>query len=161
MIPAQAELTPRPKEMPAWDSLTADRRSCCRTRWKSTPPSWRKPIMRSAALLQAIQAEGKWIPRRALHRRRQRRQRGRRPGRRGCASGEWPAPDLRNASHDRDLGSEIFSNHYAAAWAWATNAPFQWAKQVASHLGGTRDPLIVSWPGHIKDAGACAASSIT
>ena len=30
---------------------------------------------------------------------------------------------------------------------------FQWTKQVASHLGGTRDPLIVSWPGHIKDAG--------
>jgi hypothetical protein len=55
--------------------------------------------------------------------------------------------------HIDDLGGELFINHYAAAWAWATNTPFQWSKQVASHLGGTRDPLIVSWPGHIKDAG--------
>jgi arylsulfatase len=43
--------------------------------------------------------------------------------------------------------------HYAAAWAWAGNAPFQWGKQVASHLGGTRDPMVVSWPKRIKDSG--------
>ena len=43
--------------------------------------------------------------------------------------------------------------HYAAAWAWAGNTPFQWGKQVASHLGGTRDPLVVSWPARIHDAG--------
>ena len=53
-----------------------------------------------------------------------------------------------------DLGSELFLNHYSAAWAWAMNTPFQWTKQVSSHLGGTRDPLIVSWPGHIKEAGS-------
>jgi arylsulfatase len=43
--------------------------------------------------------------------------------------------------------------HFASAWAWAGNAPFQWGKQVASHLGGTRDPMVVSWPRRIKDAG--------
>jgi hypothetical protein len=47
----------------------------------------------------------------------------------------------------------MFLNHYATAWAWALNSPFQWAKEVASHLGGTRDPLIVSWPGHITQTG--------
>lgn len=31
-------------------------------------------------------------------------------------------------------------------WAWATNAPFKWFKQYGSHLGGTRNPLVVSWP---------------
>ena len=31
-------------------------------------------------------------------------------------------------------------------WAWAGNAPFQWVKQIASHLGGTRNPMVVSWP---------------
>jgi arylsulfatase len=55
--------------------------------------------------------------------------------------------------HVDDLGGELFFNHYAAARGWATNTSFQWTKQVASHLGGTRDPLIVSWPGHIKGAG--------
>lgn len=41
-------------------------------------------------------------------------------------------------------------NHYAASWAWALNSPFVGTKQDAGHLGGTTDPLVVSWPGHIK-----------
>jgi arylsulfatase len=44
-------------------------------------------------------------------------------------------------------------NHYAAAWAWGLSSPFQGTKQDASHLGGTTDPLVISWPAHIKDAG--------
>ena len=43
--------------------------------------------------------------------------------------------------------------HYAAAWAWAGNAPFQWGKQVGSHLGGTRNPLVVHWPDRIDEQG--------
>jgi arylsulfatase len=43
--------------------------------------------------------------------------------------------------------------HYAAAWAWAGNTPFQWGKQVASHLGGTRNGMVVSWPKRITDKG--------
>jgi arylsulfatase A-like enzyme len=41
--------------------------------------------------------------------------------------------------------------HYSAAWAWAGNTPFQWGKQVASHLGGIRDPMVIAWPQRIKD----------
>jgi len=66
-------------------------------------------------------------------------------------------PDGRHLSDQmciRDrLGSETFMNHYAAAWAWALSSPFQGTKQDASHLGGTTDPLVIVWPGHIKDAG--------
>lgn len=43
--------------------------------------------------------------------------------------------------------------HYAAAWAWAGNTPFQWGKQVASHLGGTRNGMVVAWPKRITDRG--------
>jgi arylsulfatase A-like enzyme len=43
--------------------------------------------------------------------------------------------------------------HYAAAWAWAGDTPFQWGKQIASHLGGTRNPMVVSWPKRIRDRG--------
>ena len=43
--------------------------------------------------------------------------------------------------------------HYAAAWALAGNTPFPWGKQVASHLGGTRNPMVVSWPKRIQDKG--------
>ncbi len=52
-----------------------------------------------------------------------------------------------------EWGSPIMDPHYSAAWAWAGNAPFQWGKQVGSHLGGTRNPLVVHWPQRVKDAG--------
>ncbi len=44
--------------------------------------------------------------------------------------------------------------HFAAGWAWAGDTPFQWMKQVASHFGGTRNGMVVSWPSWIADKGA-------
>jgi arylsulfatase len=52
-----------------------------------------------------------------------------------------------------ELGGPKHFNHFPAAWAHAMNTPFQWTKQVASHFGGTRNPMIVSWPARIKDRG--------
>jgi len=43
--------------------------------------------------------------------------------------------------------------HMAVAWSWAFDTPFKWTKQVASHFGGTRQGLAISWPNRIKDAG--------
>ena len=53
-----------------------------------------------------------------------------------------------------ELGGPKHFNHFPSSWAHAMNTPFQWTKQVASHFGGTRNPLIVSWPKGIKDKGA-------
>jgi len=50
-------------------------------------------------------------------------------------------------------GGPRMDPHYAAAWAWAGNTPFQWGKQVASHLGGIRDPMVIAWPKGIKEKG--------
>jgi arylsulfatase len=50
-------------------------------------------------------------------------------------------------------GSERTFPHFAAAWAWAMDTPFQWCKQVASHRGGTAQGMCISWPGHINDVG--------
>ena len=50
-------------------------------------------------------------------------------------------------------GGQIMAPHYAAAWAWAGNTPFQWGKQIASHLGGTRNPMVVHWPEKVTDKG--------
>ncbi|NEP12828.1 MAG: arylsulfatase [Symploca sp. SIO2C1] len=47
----------------------------------------------------------------------------------------------------RDSGT---SPGYSVAWAWATDAPFQWTKEIASHFGGTRNPMIIKWPKVIK-----------
>jgi arylsulfatase len=48
------------------------------------------------------------------------------------------------------LGGDHTAPHIAAAWAHAFNTPFQWGKQTASHLGGTRDPMVMSWPSRVK-----------
>jgi arylsulfatase len=50
-------------------------------------------------------------------------------------------------------GSERTFPHFAASWAWAMDTPFQWTKQVASHFGGTAQGLCMAWPGHINDVG--------
>jgi len=55
--------------------------------------------------------------------------------------------------HIDELGSAKASNHIPVGWAWAANTPFQWGKQVASHFGGTRNPLVIAWPDRIKGAG--------
>ncbi|MGC2759979.1 MAG: sulfatase-like hydrolase/transferase, partial [Candidatus Binatus sp.] len=48
-------------------------------------------------------------------------------------------------------GSDRTFPHYAAGWAWAMDTPFKWVKQVASHRGGTANGMAMSWPGHITD----------
>ncbi|MBP1945884.1 arylsulfatase [Methanobacterium petrolearium] len=48
------------------------------------------------------------------------------------------------------IGGIHTAPHYAAAWAHAGNTPFQWGKQMASHLGGTRNPMVIAWPNKIK-----------
>ena len=50
-------------------------------------------------------------------------------------------------------GSERTFPHFAAAWSWAMDTPFKWTKQVASHYGGTAQGVAMSWPGHITDVG--------
>ena len=42
---------------------------------------------------------------------------------------------------------------WRSAWTWAFDTPFSWTKQIASHFGGVRQGMAVSWPGHIKDVG--------
>jgi arylsulfatase len=53
-----------------------------------------------------------------------------------------------------EIGLPGTSPHFAVGWAWAGDAPFQWVKQVASHFGGTRNGMIVSWPAWIADVGS-------
>ncbi|WP_010587811.1 arylsulfatase [Schlesneria paludicola] len=52
-----------------------------------------------------------------------------------------------------EIGGPKSEPHVPVGWAWAMTAPFQWTKQVASHFGGTRNPMIVHWPNGIKAKG--------
>lgn len=54
-------------------------------------------------------------------------------------------------------GSDRTYNHMAVGWTWAFGTPYRWTKQVASHLGGTRNGMAVSWPKRIADRGGIRA----
>jgi arylsulfatase len=50
-------------------------------------------------------------------------------------------------------GSDRTYNHMAVPWTWAFDTPYKWTKQIASHFGGTRQGMCISWPARIKDTG--------
>jgi arylsulfatase A-like enzyme len=62
-------------------------------------------------------------------------------------------PEAELMLHYEDWGSDKTYPHMSVAWSWAFDTPFKWTKQVASHFGGTRQGMVISWPGHIADAG--------
>ena len=79
----------------------------------------------------------------------------------GTIHGAWSAPSFQNGvpedpewllEHMADFGTAKCENHFNVGWAWALDSPFQWMKQVASHFGGTRNALAISWPKKIKTA---------
>lgn len=155
VIPANAEDTARPKGLPAWDSL---------------PPAQKKLLAKQAEvyagfttqadyeigrLIQAIKDEGKADNTIIIEI----------FGDNGGCAEDGPvgydARDVygvplniqqRNAISDK-LGSEVYMNAAAAAWAWAFTTPLQGTKADASHLGGSRDPMIMVWPKRIPHGG--------
>ena len=48
------------------------------------------------------------------------------------------------------LGSSLTDNMYHAGWGWAGSTPYKGTKLLASHFGGTRNPMAVRWPARIK-----------
>ena len=73
----------------------------------------------------------------------------------GTIHGAWAAPSFQNGVHEDpewllehmdDFGTSRCENHFNVGWAWALDSPFQWMKQVASHFGGTRNAMVMSWP---------------
>ena len=157
VIPADATLTPRPKEIPAYDSLTDDQKKIAARLMEAFAAYTAQTDYEVGRVLDALERTGQlhdtlifWIigdngsslegtPY-------------------GCfnemaALGGVPDDPAFTLAHLDEIGGPNAYNHYPVGWAWATNTPFQWGKQVASHLGGIRNPLVVAWPDRIKDQG--------
>ena len=121
------------------------------------PRASRIPITTSAASSMPSRVRAARQHARHLHRRRQRRQRRRQhagPAQRDRPfSTAFPRTSSSLLSVMDDLGGPKTYNHYPVGWAHAMGTPFQWTKQVASHFGGTRNGMVISWPKRIKDKG--------
>jgi arylsulfatase A-like enzyme len=68
-------------------------------------------------------------------------------------NGVTEVPMAANMARYDNWGAPGTAPHMAVPWAWAFDTPFQWTKQIASHFGGTRQGMAISWPAVIKDKG--------
>jgi arylsulfatase len=157
VIPADTKLTPRPAEIPAWDSLSADQKRIAARLMETFAAYTAQTDFHVGRVLDALDAVGQtdntlvfWEI-----------------GDNGSSmegtlygvfnemvslNGQNEDPNYILAHLD-EIGGPRSYNHFPVGWAWAMDTPFQWGKQIASHFGGTRNPLVISWPNRIKDKG--------
>jgi arylsulfatase len=155
VIPSDAGLSPRPAELPAWDQLTTDARKLLARQMEVYAGYLAQTDYEVGRVIQAIREEGRADNTLVLYivgDNGATEEGGPLGGDLRRGDGTYDAVALQLARAD-ELGSKALSNIYGAGWAYALNAPFPWAKQVASHLGGITDPLIVSWPAKINARG--------
>jgi len=157
VIPPQTRLTPRPEGIPAWDSLSADERRFCARGMEVYAGYLAHVDYQVGRMVDAVREMGQWENTLFIYI----------VGDNG-ASGEGPmlgswdgvagfndaeeSMSLKLA-HIDDLGTASSSAMYSAGWGWACNSPFKWVKEVASHFGGTRNPMVITWPERIADRG--------
>src|SRR5262245_30976938 len=158
VIPADTVLTARPPEIPAWDSLDADRKRLAARLMEVFAGFMNQVDHEVGRVVDAFRETGQIDNKLIVFI----------AGDNGASfEGSLDGTDnimkLVNGvqgppsevlRHLDEIGGPLSNPHYPVGWAWAGNTPFQWGKRFGSHLGGTRDPLVISWPGRIRDAGS-------
>jgi len=157
IVPTSTVLTPRPAQIPAWDSLNADQRKVYARMMEVYAAAVAQSDYEIGRLLDSLQQSGQLDNTLVIYI----------EGDNG-ASGEGTLQGTTNemgvsapepeslpflVSMMDQLGSDRTYNHYPVGWAHAMDTPFQWTKQVASHFGGTRNGMCMSWPQRIKARG--------
>ena len=157
VIPQDAQLTPRPKEIPAWDDQTPEQKKLFARQMETFAGFAEHTDHEVGRLVQALEEMGELDNTLFLYV----------VGDNGCSAEGGPegtynemmalngivgkADQMMN--HIDDWGSPSTFPHFAIGWAHAGNTPFQWTKQIASHFGGTRNGMVVHWPEGIKAKG--------
>ena len=159
VVPADAQLTPWPSEIPKWESLSMVAKKLLSRQAEVFAAYAAYTDFEIGRVIQEVQDMGKLdntliiyicgdngtSPEGTLTGT---------PNQLTAYNGILSLPEVEQMLHYESWGSRTTYKHMAVAWSWAFDAPFKWTKQVASHFGGTRQGLAISWPGHIKDVGA-------
>ncbi|RIV93356.1 arylsulfatase [Aurantiacibacter xanthus] len=157
IIPANAEMAPRPERMPSWDSLTDSQRHNYAHLMEVAAAQMAYMDFQFGRVLDALRETGELDNTLILY------VQGDNGGAIHELAGSMNAyegfaqiesTDEELTARMGDAGGENSFGNYPAGWAFALNTPFPWGKAVASHLGGTRNALAVSWPSHIAERGA-------
>ncbi len=157
LIPPNTKLTPRPTEIPAWDSLTPDKKRVAERLMEAFAAYTAQTDHEVGRVLAVLDEVGQADNTLVIW---EIGDNG--SSMEGTLNGVFNEMCSLNGSqedtsyvieHIDEIGGPASYNHFPVGWAWAMNTPFQWGKQVASHFGGTRNPLVISWPARIKDKG--------
>jgi arylsulfatase len=157
VIPGDTLLTPRPAEIPAWDSLSSEQRRVASRLMETFAAFLAHTDAQVGRLIQHLKNSGQFDNTLFFYvvGDNGSSAEGGPPGSinyMGALQGLREPLEAQLAKLDAIGGEETYPQ-YPAGWAWALTTPFQWVKQVASHLGGTRNPLVVSWPRRISEKG--------
>ncbi len=158
VVPAGTQLTARPKEIPAWDSLSADQKKLYAHMMEVYAACLSYCDSNIGRVIQAVEDAGELDNTLILYIQGDNgaSAEGTLQGQAnevGVAANGVPESLPYLLSIMDDLGGPLTYNHYPVGWAHAMDTPFQWTKQVASHFGGTRNGLVISWPKRIKKTG--------
>ena len=157
VIPAGTALTQRPEQIPAWDDYPNEYKPVARRLMETFAGFLAHTDAQIHRVLQAIEDLGEMDNTLVIYITGDNGASGE-----GTVHGAWSAPSFQNGRHEDpewllahidDFGTDHCENHFNVGWAWALDSPFQWMKQVASHFGGTRNAMAISWPRKIRDAG--------
>lgn len=157
VIPADAVLTPRPPEIPAWDSLSADDRKVAARLMEVYAGMLAHTDYQIGRVIEELRAQGELDNTIVVYIQGDNGASAE-GGLTGTASeiaalNGVPFPASQILDRLDHMGDRTTSPHYPAGFAWAMDTPFQWMKQVASHFGGVRNGMVVSWPAGIKARG--------
>ena len=149
-------LTPRPKEIPAWDSLSADQKKVYARMMEVYAAAVAQSDHEIGRILDSLEESGQLDNTLVIYIEGDNgaSAEGTLQGTTNELGGNLEPESLEfKLSMIDELGSDRTYNHYPVGWAHAMDTPFQWTKQVASHFGGTRNGLAISWPKRIKARG--------
>ncbi len=159
VIPPDAQLTPRPAEIPAWDAMPEELKPVLRRQMEVYAGFLEHTDYHVGRLIDALQDLGVLEDTLVYYI----------IGDNGASAEGSPngtfnehillnnlpaleTPEYLMKNIDEWGGPDSYP-HFAVGWAHAMDTPYQWTKQVASHWGGTRNGTIVAWPAGIEARG--------
>jgi arylsulfatase len=162
VIPRGTKLTPRPKEIPAWDAMSGNQKRLFERQMETFAGFAEHTDHEVGRLVAQLEAIGELDNTLFFYI----------VGDNGSSAEGGPEGTYNEMmalngiigkaeqmmDHIDTWGGPTTFPHFAIGWAWAGNTPFQWTKQVASHFGGTRNGMVLHWPQGFKDRGGAIRS---
>jgi arylsulfatase A-like enzyme len=157
VVPANTQLTRRPEQIPAWDSLSADQKRLYAHMMEVYAGALSYADNQIGRVVDTVRDSGQIDNTLVFF-----LMGDNGASAEGTLQGTTSEPAIISGVTERmpyllsmidQLGGPLTYNHYPVGWAHAMDSPMQWTKQVASHFGGTRNGMVISWPARIRDKG--------